>query len=47
MSISEINIYSIPKVKFSESTILTSEANKSISHLKLKKKQKEKIFFLN
>ena len=46
MSISEINIYSIPKVKFSESTILTSEANKSISHLKIKEKAKGKnIFF--
>ena len=47
MSISEINIYSIPKVKFSESTILTSEANKSISHLKIKEKAKGKNIFLN
>ena len=46
MSIPEIKIYSNTKVKFSESSILSSETNKSIFPLKIKEKTKGKnIFF--
>ena len=46
MSIPEIKIYSNTKVKFSESSILSSETNKSIFPLKNKEKTKGKnIFF--
>ena len=46
MSIPEIKIYSNTKVKFSESSILSSETNKSFFPLKIKEKTKGKnIFF--
>ncbi len=46
MSIPEIKIYSNTKVKFSESSILSSETNKNIFPLKIKEKTKGKnIFF--